>query len=124
MLKYIAKEELAAENIRSQILFTRDYQDVGVHSPEWQHVGKIIHNSVSGLAIRDITLSVDLGDVEIFADLLLEKVFYTLVENAIRHGEMVTKIRFTAQETPETLQIICEDNGRGIPAGVKEKIFN
>jgi PAS domain S-box-containing protein len=124
VLKYIAKEELAAESIHSQILFTRDYQDVGIHSPEWQQVEGTIQKSIISIPLKDIILSVDVGgSMEIFADLLLEKVFYTLVENAIRHGKTVTKIRFITEEAPDTVKIICEDNGRGIPAEVKEQIF-
>ena len=33
---YIARSLRAADSIRQQILFTRDYQDVGVNAPQWQ----------------------------------------------------------------------------------------
>jgi PAS domain S-box-containing protein len=122
-ISYLERQKEAAGTIKAQIEFTRDYQEVGVHSPEWQQVQGKIRNAVAGLAFKDIPLSVDTGDVEIFADLLLEKVFYTLAENAVRHGKTVTKIRFTTEETPDALNIICEDNGKGVVAEAKEQIF-
>ena len=33
VLTYVTKEEQAANAIRNQILFTRDYQNIGVYSP-------------------------------------------------------------------------------------------
>jgi len=68
-------------------------------------------------------LSVDLAGVQVFADSMLEKVFHNLVENALRHGEKVKSISISARETKEGLTIICEDDGVGIPADDKEKVF-
>jgi PAS domain S-box-containing protein len=122
-LSYLKEQKQAAETIKKLIEFARDYQEVGVHSPEWQQVSGIIHKSVEALTLKGITVSDDTGDKEIFADLLLGKVFYTLAENAVRHGETVNKIRFTTDETHDAPKIICEDNGRGVPAEAKEQIF-
>jgi K+-sensing histidine kinase KdpD len=55
---------------------------------------------------------------------LLEKVFYTLIENAIRHGKKVTDIVFSCREQENGLVVICEDNGEGIPLDHKKDIFN
>jgi len=123
LLSYLKQQKQAAETIKDQIEFTRDYQEVGVLSPEWQQVGGTIHKSMEALNLKDITVSVDTGDIAIFADLLLGKVFYTLIENAVRHGKTVTQIRFTTTETPDALNIVCEDNGRGVPVEAKEQIF-
>lgn len=70
-----------------------------------------------------IGLSADLPSVEVFADPILEKVFYNLLENAVRHGQKVTAITVSAREIPEGLVICWEDNGVGIPAHEKERIF-
>ena len=92
LLKYILKEEQAANAIRSQILFTRDYQDVGVHSPKWQNVAETVSLAIATIDLHKVEVSLDLQQVQVFADPLLEKVFYNLVENSLRHGEKVTKI--------------------------------
>jgi len=70
-----------------------------------------------------VTLINELGELEIYADLMLEKVFHNLADNSIRHGGNVTEIRLHTHVDPEGLTIMFEDNGIGIPAEEKEKIF-
>jgi PAS domain S-box-containing protein len=123
LLKYIRKEEQAANAIRSQILFTRDYQDVGIHSPKWQDIAETVSLAIATLDLHKAQIDLDLHKVQVFADPLLEKVFYNLVENSLRHGEKVTKISLRTEETADGLDLIIEDNGAGVPADAKEKIF-
>ena len=54
---------------------------------------------------------------------MLEKVFFNLLDNAVRHGERVTQIRVSSRPSGEDLVIVWEDNGVGIPADHKERIF-
>jgi K+-sensing histidine kinase KdpD len=61
---------------------------------------------------------------EVYADLLFERVFFHLIDNAMRYGGKVSRIRFTSGESFEELVISCEDDGTGIPADAKEKIFS
>ena len=123
LLKFIHKEELAANAIRSQILFTRDYQDVGVHSPKWQDVAETVSLAIATIDLRKAGVDLNLQHTQVFADPLLEKVFYNLVENSIRHGENVTKITLTAMVDANGMDLIYEDNGAGVPVDAKEKIF-
>ena len=109
--------------IQKQIRFTRDYQNIGTSSPHWQRVQRVIDNAVTDLHFGKAALEADLNDLEIYADLLLEKVFYNLLENSIRHGGEVTKIRFYFRRDESGVTIIYEDNGVGIPSHAKEKIF-
>jgi PAS domain S-box-containing protein len=120
---YLEREKRSAESIRRHIEFTRDYQEVGVRAPEWQRVGTVINNALQSVSLKGVSVEVDVGDVEIYADLLLQKVFYTLIENACRHGGAVTTIRFTRAGLPDSLKIICEDDGIGVPDDAKDKIF-
>ena len=60
-------------------------------------------------------MEIDIEGVQIFADKLLEKVFYHLIENAIQYGEKITRIRLSCDESFEELLIVCEDDGIGIP---------
>jgi signal transduction histidine kinase len=61
--------------------------------------------------------------MEVLADPLIIKVFYNLIDNAIRHGGKITTIRFSIQESGDEHPIICEDDGDGVPADEKERIF-
>jgi signal transduction histidine kinase len=61
---------------------------------------------------------------EVFADPLVVKVFYNLMDNALRYGGKITTIRFSVQESGDDSLIVCEDDGDGVPANEKEKIFD
>jgi PAS domain S-box-containing protein len=123
MLSYIEKEEKAARAIKRQILFTRDYQNIGVNLPGWHNVGETASLAIATLDLAKVKVTIDLPHIEIYADPLLEKVFYNLVENSVRHGEHVTKVSIRSAETPDGLDIIVEDDGIGIPEKEKENIF-
>jgi len=122
--KYIGAELRAAQTIQKQIMFTKEYQDIGSQSPKWFNLNSVILSAAAGLSLSPIHLSVDCDQFEIYSDPLLEKVFYTLLENAIRHGKKVTDIDFSCCEQENGLMVIYEDNGEGIPADHKEDIFN
>jgi PAS domain S-box-containing protein len=121
--EYITAEINAAHNIQTQIMFTKDYQDIGSQSPQWFNVKKVILSNAATLPLSQVTLLVHFDNLEIFADPLLEKVFYTLLENALRHGKNVTTIEFTCQTQKEGLVVIYTDNGEGVPFEYKEAIL-
>jgi sensor domain CHASE-containing protein/signal transduction histidine kinase len=123
-LDAIKKEEAAVDTISQQIEFTRDYQEMGVQAPQWQDVHRTILRAISLIHMEGITIKADLGTLEIYADALLERVFYNLFENSIRHGIGLTTITVSYQESGDGCVVIYEDNGGGIPHSQKENIFN
>jgi signal transduction histidine kinase len=66
---------------------------------------------------------VNFTGLELYADPLIEKVIYTLFDNALNHGKTVTKIDFSAVKHNDILTVIYNDNGVGVPAEHKEAIF-
>jgi PAS domain S-box-containing protein len=120
---FIGKERAAAEAIQRLIGFTRDYQEIGVHAPLWQRVRDILVRVRSMVDVHSVALEEDVGDLEVFADPLLEKVFYNLIDNAVRHGITLTWIRFSTRRDGHDLVITCEDNGIGVLPQDRERIF-
>lgn len=123
MLGHLKKAERAATTIHRQIEFTRSYQDIGVKAAEWQEVEKLIALAVRQIGPTGITIDQCLCGLEIFADPLVEKVFYNLLENSLRHGETVTRMGFSCQETPDGLILVYVDNGVGIADDVRGRLF-
>lgn len=121
--KYIKKAYQIALLIQEQIEFTRDYQDLGVKEPLWQQVRTVFVSALRNLKMQDITVNLKLDDLSVFADPLLERVIYNLVDNALRYGEKVTEISsFWFEEETQAVWII-QDNGVGVPDDMKERIF-
>ncbi len=56
---------------------------------------------------------------------MLATVFSNLMDNTVRHGEAATRVRvwYQPEETGD-LTLVWEDDGVGIPAGEKARIFN
>jgi signal transduction histidine kinase len=106
------------------IEFTRLYQNLGVLAPEWQGVNEVFFSACRHVYLKKIRIQSDPDGFEIFADPLLERVFYNLVENAVQYGDRATIIRLTSDESADKLVIKIEDNGIGIPPHDKEKIFS
>jgi|GEM_PF-1060315 len=119
----LGRLELTALSIQDQIAFTRDYQEIGSRAPSWQDVAPLVKNAADQLALGSTYLDVQMDSVQIFADTMVRKVFYNLIDNALRHGDHVTRITFRYEKKDQDLLMICEDNGPGIPGGEKESIF-
>jgi PAS domain S-box-containing protein len=123
ILDFVRKAEGATERITRQIEFTREYQDIGVQLPQWQDVSTLITGAKDQLVECPFEIIVDSVAVEIYADPLFPKVFYNLLENAIRHGETVSIARFSCYESENGLTLVYEDNGAGIDAELKKHLF-
>lgn len=110
--------------IAQHIEFTRLYQNLGVIPPSWQSVQTVFLRACTHVDLQNIQIRSDLENVEIFADPLLERVFFNQVDNTLRYGgSKKTFIGLGAHETGDGLVITIEDDGVGIPPQDKEKIF-
>jgi PAS domain S-box-containing protein len=122
---FLEKAKKVTTNIERQINFTKDYQDMGVKSATWQDIGLAITRARGALPLEHLQVMEEGIVYEIFADPLFEKVFYNLFENSLKHGgEGLKAIRVSAQETKKGLMILYEDDGVGIPADIKEHLFD
>lgn len=123
-LDYTRKITNLTQLIQKQIGFTRDYREVGADVPLWQDLPAVIRKASGMIDLGQITVTIGVRDIEVYADPMFEKVIYNLFDNAIRHGGHVTKVAFSAKVSPDSnLIIFCEDNGVGVPDRVKESIF-
>lgn len=120
----ITVQESATDTIRRHIEFARDYESLGGRAPKWMSVKEIFTNLMPVTGTYGISFALPEEDLEIFADPLLERVFYNLVDNSIRHGEHVSTISIRCAKVPEGILILYEDNGVGVPVDMKEKIFD
>ncbi|MFA5346702.1 MAG: PAS domain-containing protein, partial [Methanoregula sp.] len=124
MQMFFDKTLESVESIRNQMAFVRSLQGIGITAPTWQSVIKTFWSAVTLIPARKIDIRVEMEDVELFADPFFPRVFYNLLANSIQHGDhMMTKIGLYSRISEESLTLIYEDNGTGIPLHEKEKIF-
>ncbi len=118
-LKHLDMLENAIKTINTQVDFTRNYQDIGIEAPSWQDIGNILSKCKSS----QLTFSNDVHGIEVYADPMLSKVFLNLLDNSVKHGGHVTRVHVSAVVTGRNLVVAWEDDGVGIPAADKERIF-
>jgi|WetSurMetagenome_2_1015567.scaffolds.fasta_scaffold00450_17 PAS domain S-box-containing protein len=109
--------------IQRHITFTREYQEVGIHLPQWQNVNDLVNKVVQNFTKSGIIFHSDFERTEIYADPLLEKVFYNLIDNALRYGETLTTIAIYPTVSDSGFSIVFEDDGAGVPDSQKREIF-
>ena len=117
---YFTKLEDITTAIQHLISDTQMYQNFGIAEPKWLEAGTLIRH----LQVPEtIVLTVDFAGIELYADPLLEKVFFNLLDNSLRHGQTVTEIRVSSRHNDDRLVLSWEDNGVGILSEEKSKIF-
>jgi hypothetical protein len=77
VLSLLGQARRASQNISEQISFTKEYQDIGVKTPEWQNVRDTLLKAFGSLNTGAITIQPCTKGLEIFADPLFEKVSTT-----------------------------------------------
>ena len=120
---FMGKIDETLEIIEGQVQFSRDYQDMGVREPEWQDGAKVFDTILSQLDPGSVRIENRLQGLMIFADPLLEKVLYNIVDNALRYGGTLTGITASFEVRVQDAVLTIEDNGAGIPVKDKEHIF-
>jgi two-component system, sensor histidine kinase and response regulator len=123
------KQVAAAAEIATQTLntirFTGEYQKVGVKAPQWQNLHALVSVAADHTSPAGITLENSLPhDREIYADPLIGKVFANLIDNAIKYGKKITYLRFSLVPEGNSVIILCDDDGVGVPAQNKDLIFS
>ncbi|MFA4862029.1 PAS domain S-box protein [Methanoregula sp.] len=121
---YCRKAGNAAERIAAMIRFAREYETIGAQAPVWQDLRAVVDTGAGNAPLGKVRVMNDLpAGVEVLADPLIVKVMYNLMDNAARYGGKITTIRFSLRESDTACTLICEDDGNGVAAFEKEKIF-
>jgi len=123
----------SAENIEKigvaiidMLRFSKEYRHIGVESPKWVDVKAILSQVVGQIDLTGCKFMESYcTEWRVFADPMVEKAFFNILENSTRHGGKVTNITIECipRNDDGTLRIVFSDNGVGIPEAEKERIF-
>ena len=120
----IVSAEDASEKINKHIEFSKEYQKAGIEEPRWQSITSIWNLAYAMSRRKGLTFTITGDDYEVYADQLLQKVFYNLIENSLKHGKDVFYITVSTRREGPDLLITYEDDGGGIPDPMKGRIFD
>ncbi|WMW25186.1 ATP-binding protein [Methanolobus sediminis] len=109
--------------IQHLISFTEHYQNLGAKEPLWQDICFLLEDDeIKSITEGKILKSPEPG-IQIYADWMLKKVLYNLIENSLRHGGDVSSFSFSYDFSKDGLAVVYQDDGIGIPEENKAKIF-
>lgn len=120
---YLKLMGASISKMRKQIEFTRDYQEIGIKKPGWHDVGVLFRQVNDAFSETNIRFSCDITGIEIYGDNMLEKVFFNLIENSLRHGKNVSHISMRMEEEKGGVVLVYTDDGVGIADDEKELVF-
>jgi PAS domain S-box-containing protein len=125
VLGYLKEIEMAVQQSVRIFDFAKVYEMLGAEELSYLDVEKTINEAVS--------LYSDLGDTKVvnnchglivLADSLLRQLFYNLIDNSLKHGKKTTMVRIHYERIDQNkLELIYEDDGMGIAATDKQKLF-
>ncbi|NLV27146.1 MAG: PAS domain S-box protein [Methanomicrobiales archaeon] len=124
VVNLIENEEKTVQKIVRSLDIARCYQDMGVHPPRWQNVKHVIILAISHLDLTSMKRDIDIEGIEIYADPLLEQVFFSIIENILLHAKNATCLKINNSKIQGDLHILIEDDGIGISDDNKEVIFS
>ena len=121
--KFRKREEEILKVIHQQIQYTQEYQEIGQQPPRWHLLGTLLNDARITKVAGSIRITNEAENLEIYADPIIEKVFWHLIDNSAKHGEKVTEIRITASESSSGCTLVYQDNGIGIPENKRKDLF-
>jgi signal transduction histidine kinase len=121
--RIIDKIIASASAIQHGIEFTKEYQNLGVKAPEWQRLSSVLEKAEAAMTSRSIKYHFQTLGLKVYSDLMLERMFFNLMENSQRHGGNVGNIWVEVEDRGRSRVIVYRDDGKGIAQENKEKIF-
>jgi len=121
--EFNAREEEVLRVIHEHLQHTRDYQEMGKQPLQWVNIPATLRRVSSMVDKGKVSVSWDIGELELFCDPIIEKVFFHLLDHTRSRGGEATTVRITCKDSPAGLLLLYEDDGNGIPAEEKTSIF-
>jgi len=123
--EYLREIESGCQQIVRILEFSKDYEMLGVEELTYINVNETFEKAISLFSNLDrIRIENECRGLVVLADSLLRQVFYNLVDNSLKHGERVGRIRAHYEEAgKDQLSLVYEDDGVGIPLAEKPKLF-
>jgi PAS domain S-box-containing protein len=125
VLDGVSKMEQAVKEIAAIFDFAKMYEQLGVEELKYINAEKALNGAIALFSgSSSLEFINDCHGLSLLADSLLTQLFYNLIDNSLKHGEKVTKIRVHYEKADQDeLIVVYEDDGVGVSAENKPKLF-
>jgi PAS domain S-box-containing protein len=116
-------EQAVAESVKI-FDFARMYEQIGMEDLTYINVEEKIKEAVALFSGPLPTIINGCQGLTVLADSFLRQLFYNFIDNTRKYGKKTTTIRVYYEKTdPESLKLVYEDDGVGIPLESKPHLF-
>ena len=123
-MSQLSEVELVSRQMLKIMEFEKFYVQVGSEELKQVEVERCLSEAV--LLFSDLNgaqLVNECDGLTVVADSLLRQLFYNLVDNTLKYGGKISRIRVYFREEEDVLKLIYEDDGVGIPDDFRENLF-
>jgi signal transduction histidine kinase len=124
VVEVMVKVEQTVKDVGAIFEFAKMYEQIGVEELTYVNVEAAVDEAAAlfpGLTIKVVN---DCHGLSLLADSFLRQLFYNFVDNTRKYGRKTTKIHvYFMKAEPGKLRLIYEDDGVGISAENKLKLF-
>ncbi|MDT8782897.1 MAG: GAF domain-containing sensor histidine kinase [Candidatus Bathyarchaeota archaeon] len=124
VLKFLEDLDSIVDSSIDLLDFSSAYEKIGIDELRTVNVGEYFDQAIGLMNPKCIEVINETYSLNVIADALLSKVFYNLLDNSLKHGKKVTRIRLSHKIEKGSLKLIYEDNGVGVAETDKSKIFS
>jgi signal transduction histidine kinase len=104
--------------------FARTYERLGAEELAYFDMNQTLKEAESLFSdLKGIEIVNDCNGVTVLADSLLSQVFYNLIENSLKYGEKIKRIRVCYKDEGNQLKLIYKDDGVGISGNMRSSLF-
>ena len=103
--------------------FAGIYENLGIEDLSYVDVEANVNHAYSLFSGQFPEVKNECIGLKVLADSFLRQLFYNFMHNTVRHGKKATVIRIHYRQNADSLRLIYEDNGVGIPSENKLRLF-
>jgi len=124
-LQYLEEIDNSVRQVTEIFDFAKAYEMLGSEELTYIDVERTVEEAILLLSdLKGAKMINDCRGLTVSADTLLRQLFYNLIDNSLKHGQKVSRIRISYRKTnQDQLKLIYDDDGIGITHKEKPKLF-
>jgi PAS domain S-box-containing protein len=124
-IENLQRIEQACKEIEKICAFMKVYENVGIEDLTYINIEKVVNDSMFLFSDSQYKMINQSQGLTVLADSALEQLFSNLIDNTRKHGKKASMIKiYYEKPVGDSCNLIYEDDGVGISAENKPKLFN
>ena len=116
-------EQAVAESVKI-FDFAKMYEQLGAEELTYVKVDEKLNEAMALFSGAIPTIIDECHELTLLADSFLQQLFYNFIDNTRKYGKKTTTIRvYYEKSNPDSLKLIYEDDGVGVPLENKQRLF-